>query len=209
MSTPDLSYIIPELRQFAVPIESLVVDPNNANTHDEKNMTAIVKSLDTFGQRLPLIVDKTTRVIEAGNGRYVAAEQLGWTHIAVLLCDDTSAMAAAFGLADNRTGELATWDVEKLSFLLKELGSLSDIESDLLVGFDENDLATFSSMCDADDLFTVEPLVGIDRARAALSKEIHEEYSYAVVIDCDSEVDQLKLLERFEKEELPCRGLML
>lgn len=101
-------------------VDTLFHDPRNARAHDEDNLVAIAKSLERFGQQKPIVVS-TDNVVIAGNGTLAAAKRLGWTHIeavrSVLQGDD----ATAFGIADNRTAELARWDYQVLAESLKKL----------------------------------------------------------------------------------------
>ncbi|MCG3133820.1 MAG: hypothetical protein HMLKMBBP_01085 [Planctomycetes bacterium] len=108
--------IAPDLRQLARPIASLREDPQNARKHDRRNLDAISKSLAEFGQRKPVVALADGTVI-AGNGTLAAAKALGWTEIAVATFED-DARARAYAIADNRAGELASWDDELLAAAL-------------------------------------------------------------------------------------------
>jgi DNA modification methylase len=119
----DLDHIAEQLRPLAVDIADLVLDPANARKHPEANIEAIKGSLAVYGQRKPLVVNRRTRAVEAGNGTLEAARDLGWKKIAVVFVDDDPATAAGFSIADNRTAELATWDQEALDKLLREVRS--------------------------------------------------------------------------------------
>lgn len=113
LSTPRAKYqIAPELQRFAVPIDSIEYDPDNARLHPDGNVLAIKESLLTYGQVVPLVVQKSTNKVVAGNGRLRCARELGWKKIAVHLVDMSDAEAAGYGLADNKTAELAKWDFE-------------------------------------------------------------------------------------------------
>lgn len=120
-SEPDLSYIAEALRPSAVPINSIDHDPANVRLHSEKNLSSIRGSLRVYGQRKPIVVNRRTGTVEAGNGTLSAARSLGWTHIAVVFVDDDQATAAGFAIADNRTAELAEWDRENLGKMLSDL----------------------------------------------------------------------------------------
>ena len=86
-------------------------------------MDRIAASLAQFGQRKALVVNRLQgNKVEAGNGTFKAAKQLGWTHIAVVFVEDDAAMAAAFGIADNRTGDLSRWDPDALDDLMSTVG---------------------------------------------------------------------------------------
>lgn len=115
---PEARYrITPALAGLAVPISSLVFDPENARDHPDRNMDAIRASLKSYGQVKPVVVRKSTRVVVAGNGTLQAAKDLGWTEIAATFVDMNEIEAAGFGLADNRTAELAKWNFEVVNRL--------------------------------------------------------------------------------------------
>lgn len=130
--TDDLSYIAEGLRALAVLIDELHEDMANARV--DHDVERIAGSLAQFGQRKPLVVNRLQgNKVEAGNGTLQAAKKLGWTHIAVVFVDDDAAMAAAFGIADNRTGDLSRWDVDALDDLMSTVG-------DLFTGFTQQEL---------------------------------------------------------------------
>jgi len=120
------SFIAEPLQALAVPVDNLINDPDNAR---RGNVAAVRRSLNVFGQRKPVVAKRTgtdadgrpTGLIEAGNTTFAAACELGWTHVAAIFVDEDSTTARAFALADNRTGELATWDDEQLAESLREL----------------------------------------------------------------------------------------
>ena len=110
-------------------ISELKNDPANARKHSPRNLKAIRDSLDVFGQQKPIVVDSRGVVI-AGNGTLEAARELGWDEINVTVTDLDPAHAQAFGIADNRTAELAEWDTDVLGQLLEGMDSdLADILS--------------------------------------------------------------------------------
>lgn len=148
--------IVDGLEGLAVPIDNLQPDPDNARRGD---VGAIRRSLNAFGQRKPVVVKKTgadaqgrpTGVVIAGNHTYLAATELGWTHIAAVFTDDDAVTARAYALADNRTGELASWDQDRLAEHLKSIDATdfdmsalgwTDAELAQLVG-DPADLGQF------------------------------------------------------------------
>jgi len=118
-------------------ISQLAQDPRNARTHDPRNVATIASSLEKFGQQKPIVIG-SDGVIIAGNGTLLAAEQLGWSKIAVVRSRLTGAEARAYAIADNRTAELAAWDYDLLSLQLDELRAL-DFDLDAL-GFNGADL---------------------------------------------------------------------
>jgi hypothetical protein len=103
-------------------IVDLLLDPENARKHSQKNLDAIKASLTQFGQRKPIVIN-SKGVILAGNGTVEAARTLGWDHIdvAVVPSDWDEATARAYALADNRTAVIAAWDDNVLAKQLLEL----------------------------------------------------------------------------------------
>jgi hypothetical protein len=87
-AVPDLSPIAEQLRPLAVPCCELLLDPANARRHPEPNLEALKGSLRVYGQRKPVVVNRRTGTIEAGNGTLQAALALGWSQLAVVYVDD-------------------------------------------------------------------------------------------------------------------------
>lgn len=115
VTNPGEGLIHPSLLGLAVPIDSLKPDPRNARSHSERNVGAIEESLKAHGQRKPIVVQLPGRVVRAGNGTMTAALRLGWTHLAAVMVEESDADALAFAIRDNRTAELAEWDLEVLA----------------------------------------------------------------------------------------------
>jgi site-specific DNA-methyltransferase (adenine-specific) len=117
-------------------IEDLVFDPNNVRKHPTKNLEAIKGSLVKFGQQKPIVIDSKNIVI-AGNGTLAAAKELGWKEIAAVRTNLDDLNKMAFALADNRTSELAEWDIPELNQQLAQL-ELGDFDIKE-IGFDLGD----------------------------------------------------------------------
>jgi hypothetical protein len=128
-----LSWISPQLRALAIPVEGLHPDPWNAKTHPIVNMDALRASLKKFGQMLPFIVQKKGMVVRVGNARLQVARELGWTHVAAVVTEDPDAVAAAFAIAENRSAELGSWDYKHLATLIEELQGEDVLDA---IGFD-------------------------------------------------------------------------
>jgi hypothetical protein len=151
-----MDWIIPELRQHAVELDKLKLDPANANTHPEKNLRAIMDSLSAFGQRQVVLARKGTGVVIAGNGRLMAARALGWSHIAAVYVDDDDITAVRYAIADNRTSELSEWDKDVLGMLLQTIND--DFGSLEGTGFAAGDLdALLAEVGGGEKQFTEDP----------------------------------------------------
>jgi site-specific DNA-methyltransferase (adenine-specific) len=111
-------------------IKDLHFDPSNARKHDDKNLSSIIASLKRFGQQKPIVIDKDS-IVRAGNGTLAAAIKLGWDSIDTVTSSLDASELTAYAIADNRTAELAEWDIDVLEQSLKSLDKeLADIAYD-------------------------------------------------------------------------------
>jgi ParB-like chromosome segregation protein Spo0J len=213
---PDLTYIADALRPLAVPIASLVFDPRNAKKHAERDLSAIAASLRNYGICKPAVVRRSDRRILAGNGAVQAAAEIcRYTHFPVVFVDHDDNTALGFAIADNRTAELAEWDVEQLRALLDEVDYSGDDE---LVRLRDDFLAELDQLArDAADIASGVGAADDDAGQSARkparkSSDTDPEGSviekWQIVITCTDEQHQTELLERFEAEGLTCRALV-
>ena len=126
-------------------------DPSNARTHDARNLEAIRASLRAFGQQKPIVVD-ARGICLAGNGTLAAARSLGWETVEVVRSGLSPAEAVAYGIADNRTAELAEWDPDLLPRLLEGL----DDEMREIVDFPEDELLELAAEAQGQEASEVE-----------------------------------------------------
>jgi site-specific DNA-methyltransferase (adenine-specific) len=99
---------------------------------------AIVESLKVHGQYRPIVVQRSTGHILAGNHTWKAARTVGLKTLDVTYVDVDDDEALRILLIDNRTNDLATYDDPALVELLKQL---SETERGLTgTGFDGDDL---------------------------------------------------------------------
>ena len=131
--------IAEDLHPLIISLAGVRFDPANARKHNERNIETIKSSLSQFGQRKPIVVQKDGMIVRAGNGTVEAAKALGWTHIAATICDDDNLTAAAYAIADNRSGDLAEWDYETLGDLIDGLGQENE-ELTKSLGFSETEI---------------------------------------------------------------------
>ena len=99
----------------------------------------VAKSIREFGFRQPIVVDEEGVVI-IGHTRLKAAKQLGLSEIPVHIARGLSPeKVKALRIADNKTAEIAEWNLELLPI---ELAELKGMNFDLgLLGFDQDELA--------------------------------------------------------------------
>jgi ParB family transcriptional regulator, chromosome partitioning protein len=95
-----------------------------------KNQEAVkyvANSIKEFGFKVPIVID-AEGVIVAGHTRVLAAKQLGLKEVPCIVADDLSEeQVKAYRLADNKTAEIAEWDIELLNTELLDLEANFDM----------------------------------------------------------------------------------
>lgn len=177
-----------------VPLDSISPDPANVRRHSSENIAAIKASLRRFGQQKPIVVDRNN-IIRAGNGSYQAARELGWSSMDVLVTDLSGPDAIAYAIADNRTAELAEWD---LAALKAEFNSLDDLLRDA-TGFSDESLEALLKAAGEAPLELAE--------NSPLIDEIPKLYELAV--ECRDEADQEMLYQQLAGQGRKVRVMTL
>jgi hypothetical protein len=183
----------PGLESLAVALDTLVEDPTNARLHDDRNIAAIARSLEMYGQQKPIVVrdDGTRIVVLAGNGTMRAARGLGWKRIAVVRTNLDERDARAYAIADNRTAELATWDLDALKDSLRNIEAAgTDLKGDLF--FEEADLKALLSIPTSNDAH----------------KKPTRPVRYKVLVECVDERDQAEVIADMERNGRTCKAIM-
>ena len=104
----------------------------NTRKIPQKAIDKVAGSIQEFGWRQPIVVDKD-EVIIVGHTRLKGAQKLGLKEVPVHIAENLSeAQVKAYRLADNRTGEETGWDEELLSLEIKELTEIQDLQNSLL-----------------------------------------------------------------------------
>ena len=101
--------------------------------HNDEAVDYVAESIKQFGFNVPIVIDKDNTVV-CGHTRLKAAKKLKIKTVPCVVKDDlTEEEIRAYRLADNRSAEKATWDIELLDM---ELAEIETIDMGLL-GFDE------------------------------------------------------------------------
>ena len=109
---------------------------NNPRRNDDA-VDKVANSIREFGWQQPIVVDKDN-VIIVGHTRWKAAKKLKLKTVPVVVADLSEEQAKAYRIADNSTGEIATWDydllvpeIQGLDYDMSEFGlDLTDTETD-------------------------------------------------------------------------------
>lgn len=116
--------------------DTLAPHPRNARRHSKKQIDQIAASIDSFGFNTPILIDATNRIL-AGHGRVEAARKLGLRRVPTVAIEHLSeGERRAFMLADNRLGELSSWDDDMLAIELEELSVLDEPFEITATGFE-------------------------------------------------------------------------
>ena len=118
--------------------KTLIAWDKNPRNNDEA-VASVSKSIQRFGFASPIIARESDGRIIAGHTRLKAALSLGLDSVPVRFMDLDDQSAAALALADNRIGEIATWDDDGLSAILADLeANAVDLDG---LGWDADELA--------------------------------------------------------------------
>lgn len=142
-------------------VENLVPYARNARTHPPEQIDQIAASMRRFGFTIPMLVAEDGTII-AGHGRLMAAAQLGFAEVPVMVARGWSDEdRRIYTLADNRLSETSEWDPETLQIERDELIALGYGEDMSMIGFSAEDLAQLlpnavldvkTGLTDADDV---------------------------------------------------------
>ena len=112
----------------------LIPYARNNKMHNERQVKLVAASIQEFGFKNPVIVDKDNSIV-AGNGRVQAAMLLKLEEVPCIVADDlTKAQIKAYRIADNKLADLGEYDIEMLQL---EVQDLQDMEFDVeMLGID-------------------------------------------------------------------------
>lgn len=176
-----------DLEPLLVPLDSIRQHPANPNNGD---VEAIAESIEVNGYVAPVIVQRSTGYIIAGNHRWEALHHLGAQEIPAVFVDMDDYSAKRYLLADNRTAALAQPDNALLLDLLNELNEHDSLHG---TGYRTYDLEVLRELNkiepDYDDHATW-PLLQI-----RVPPHVHRAY-YAMTEAAVGERERLELLMR-------------
>ena len=97
-----------------VSVKDIIPYENNPRKNEDA-IQVVMNSIREFGIKQPLVIDENN-VIVVGHTRFAAAKKLGYTEVPCVIASDlTEDQINAYRIADNRTAEYASWDVELLN----------------------------------------------------------------------------------------------
>jgi ParB-like chromosome segregation protein Spo0J len=105
---------------------------------NDQAIDKIAQSIKKFGFASPIIARKEDNRIIAGHTRWKAAQSLNIQYVPVRFMDLSEKEADALALADNRLGEISSWDDGLLGDIIAELDD-ADFDMDVL-GFGQQEI---------------------------------------------------------------------
>ena len=115
-------------------VSELKLNPKNPRKNDEA-VDVVAKSIEKYGFKNPLIIDENN-VVWCGNTRLKASKQLGLKEVPCIVASDlTEEQIRELALIDNKSSEIAEWEISLLKLELMELPNLNDFNIDW--GFEE------------------------------------------------------------------------
>ena len=181
-------------------LRDLTPDASNANKGTERGRYALETSLRKYGAGRSILIDRQGRII-AGNKTAETAADVGIDDVIIVQTDGRQLVAVQrtdldldskeareLAYADNRVAEL------DLSFDPEQL--LADLQAGV-------DLAQFWRQDELDEL-----LADLTPRDDELSGVDVVPQQWVIMIECNGEIEQAELLQRFEAEGLKCRALI-
>lgn len=186
--------------------------PQNVRIHTKRNLDLLKNSLSTFGLYKPILVQKSTKYIIAGNGTYQAAQALGWEQIDCNLIDVNDEQAKTILIMDNRSTDLSEMDEKAVLDLLKDF----DADSLDLSGYDDKEIDKMLSFQEG-TLFDDQKKEKKSKQKKDKTKEVpinaDDQISfilmgYPFVLSDPDQIKEIKnLMDKFEKQniEIKCQ----
>jgi ParB-like chromosome segregation protein Spo0J len=173
------------------PIERLIPYARNARKHTPAQVAQIAASIKEWGWTVPVLADEDGGLI-AGHGRVLAARKLELTEVPVMTAHGwTESQKRAYIIADNKLTLNASWDEDMLALEFDEL-KYADFDLEL-TGFMQDEIDALNT-----------DGRGLGDGGDAPAQNVAE--SWAVIVECKDEADQVELIERLQAEGRNVRG---
>lgn len=122
-------------------VKDLINNPANPRKNDGA-VDSVAKSIEKYGFRNPLIIDENN-IVWCGNTRLKASRKLKLDEVPCIVVKDLNEQQMTeLALLDNKTNEIAEWDLDMLKDILEEvdLSDFGDIDWDILnnLEFEQN-----------------------------------------------------------------------
>lgn len=140
-----------------MPIDSLIFNPKNNNSHPKEQIERLEKLITYQGFRNPVVVSKRSGFVIAGHGRIEAARNIGMKEVPVMVQDfENEAQEYAYLTSDNAIQSWSSLDLSKVNTEMLDLGPDFDIDLLGIKDFVIEPIEKFDPKCDEDEVPEVE-----------------------------------------------------
>ena len=180
----------------SVAVSELIPYALNGKNHPPEQVAMLAGIIREIGFRVPISIDEAGSII-AGHGRLLAAQKLGLTEVPCIRHKDlTPRQKRALRIADNRIAELARTNQENVTAELLDLAAGGDFNIEL-TGYTAKDVEALERAASE---------MGGEAGGRDESDKLKD--SWQIIVECESESQQVRMLDRFEQEGLKCRALI-
>lgn len=110
-----------------VELAKLVPYEKNPNIHPQEQIDAMAKSMETYGQYYPILVDEDLKIL-CGHGKVLALQHLGKTEGEVRIMHGlTDKQKLKIVIEDNKIQSMAYVNYTKIEEIIREVGELDII----------------------------------------------------------------------------------
>lgn len=110
-----------------VELAKLVPYEKNPNIHPQEQIAAMAKSMETYGQYYPIIVDEDLKIL-CGHGKVIALQHLGKTEGEVRIMHGlTDKQKLKIVIEDNKIQSMSYVNYTKIEEIIREVGELDII----------------------------------------------------------------------------------
>lgn len=172
-------------------LEIKIAHPFELREHKDNarrgNVEELKKSLMKSGQYKPIVVNKRSGYVVAGNHTLRSIQELGWDKVLFVEIDVDDADERRIMAADNRIGDMGNYDTDALLALLIPLGDELDGS-----GYTELDLDVLKGLTDTevDDDVDDGPII-----------------RYGVIVEVSTLAEQMQLMHQLGDDGLDVRPL--
>lgn len=158
-------------------LATLVPFDNNPNIHPKEQVEALAKSIDTYGQYYPIIVDENMKIL-CGHGKVLALQSLGETKGEVKIMRGLSdKQKMKLVLEDNKIQGMSYVNYTKIEEIIREIGDVD------IIGFGTDYLEAIINESVKDNM-------GVDFSQPAEKPKSNEEQVNSIPQDKKDEQDE-------------------
>lgn len=175
------------------PADQFLSNPDNPRLHPETQRKAVKGSLDSLGWVAPVIVNTRTGYLVDGHERVWQGMHNDNAHVPYIEIDLTEAEEKQFLATFDWLTSLATYNNDRLENLMQGIASDNNAVQALI-----SDMAEQTGTVLANDA----------RLNDSDSTPLEYAETYQILIECESEAHQIKIIDFLTENDITCRALI-